>query len=533
MTRRLAALNRSLFRAAERRVLGWSKPILWIMTTCEQGGYRQGAGIKRRNRGWQIQWIVSTRQLRWSRERTMCYRLALSLAAAFLAVCPAAPAFAAGGGQLKLSIVEKGTGKSLAARMHLKNAAGRSPKVPKVPTWGDHFVFDGEITLKLPKGIYRFELECGPEYLDQQGHFEIHDFADDEKTIEMKRFVNMAEEKWYSGDLDVERPVKELDLLLRADDLHVAHVFAPSKRGAAKREAIPPGITALGDNRCFRSGGGEPVWHDVRQATAWDLPLRIAHCEVDSLEVASARLHRNGVSTDEKNSKPRDTTLFPGPDGVARWIEKIYFHLLNCGLRIPPSAGSGSGDSPNPVGYNRVYVHLDEKFSYDAWLEGLRTGRSVITNGPMVRPTVEGEYPGYVFPSESGQEVELEVAMNLATREKIDYFEMVQNGSVVHSVRLDDFKKAGGRLPKVHFKESGWLVLRVVTNNQNTHRFAMTAPYYVEFDSKRRVSRDSAQFFLDWTNERIEALGANNPEPDRWQKTREFWEDLVAKANAE
>ena len=28
----------------------------------------------------------------------------------------------------------------------------------------------------------------------------------------------------------------------------------------------------------------------------------------------------------------------------------IYYHLLNCGLRVPPSAGSASGVLPNPVG---------------------------------------------------------------------------------------------------------------------------------------------------------------------------------------
>ena len=36
------------------------------------------------------------------------------------------------------------------------------------------------------------------------------------------------------------------------------------------------------------------------------------------------------------------------------WTQDIYYALLNCGLRIPPSAGSASGVLPNPVGYNRV-----------------------------------------------------------------------------------------------------------------------------------------------------------------------------------
>ena len=46
--------------------------------------------------------------------------------------------------------------------------------------------------------------------------------------------------------------------------------------------------------------------------------------------------------------------------GVGYWVQEIYYHLLNCGLRVAPSAGSASGVLPNPVGYNRVYVHLPE-----------------------------------------------------------------------------------------------------------------------------------------------------------------------------
>jgi hypothetical protein len=436
----------------------------------------------------------------------------------------AQPIAAAGGGQLKVTVVDKETGRPLAARMHLKNAAGRTPRIKKVPVLADHFVFDGEIALKLPKGAYRFELECGPEYLDQRGHFIINDFADDEKTLEMRRFVNMAGEGWYSGDLDVHRSPKEIELLMRADDLHLAQILPPAKKSSAKSTAVADGVFNFDTNRCYQIGPSDPPWYDIQRPTAWKLPVLVARGEVDSIEIAGSQLHRTDVADDEKGCKPRDPALFPGSDGVARWGEKVYFHLLNCGLRIPPSAGSGSGDTPNPVGYNRAYVHLDSEFSYEAWMNGLRAGRTVITNGPMIRPTVEGEFPGHVFQADAGQEVELEVGVNLATREKIDYFEIVKNGRVTHSVRLADFKKAGGRLPKVMFKESGWFVLRVVTNNQNTYRFAMTAPYYVEIGYERRISRESVRFFIDWLNEMP---------GDRDEAAIAWWQKRLKKANAD
>ena len=82
--------------------------------------------------------------------------------------------------------------------------------------------------------------------------------------------------------------------------------------------------------------------------------------------------------------------------------------------------------APNPVGYDRVYVHLDEEFSYDQWFEGLRAGRVMVTNGPLIRPNVEGEMPGHVFQADAGQEVDLEVGLTLSTRDKISYLEVDQ-----------------------------------------------------------------------------------------------------------
>lgn len=437
----------------------------------------------------------------------------------------------AAGGQLKLMVVEKETGKPLAARIHLKNGAGRMPRVPKVPVFADHFVFDGEITLKLSKGQYHFELECGPEFLDQQGHFEIHDFADDEKTIEMRRFVDMAKEGWYSGDLDVVRPVSEMELLMRADDLHVVHLF-PLPKGL-KKDIIQAGTHLFDGNRCYRPAEEAPVWNDVQQIADWDLPLRIAQGQIDSIELASAGFQRNKMVSNEKGCRPRDVSKFPGNEGFARWQEAIYFHLLNSGLRIAPSAGSGSGRVPNPVGYNRVYAHVDGEFSCDAWLASLKAGRSIVTNGPMIRPRVEGELPGHVFQADAGQSLELEVTLNLATRDKLSYLDIVKDGRIHRTIRLEEFRSSGGKLPLVKFERSGWFLLRAVAENAQTHRFAMTAPYYVEMGYQQRISKTSVQFFLDWIDERMKMLADKEAELAEGQTARGFWQNLLEKANAE
>ena len=146
-------------------------------------------------------------------------------------------------------------------------------------------------------------------------------------------------------------------------------------------------------------------WIDVRRVASWDLPIWIALGMVDSIELADSQLARGSVKPDEAGTRPREAGKSPGPGDVGRWTETVYYNLLNCGLRIPPTAGSGSGVASNPVGYNRVYVHVEPPLSYDRWLENLRAGQVVVTNGPLIRPNVGGELPGYVFQADAGQEV--------------------------------------------------------------------------------------------------------------------------------
>ena len=172
------------------------------------------------------------------------------------------------------------------------------------------------------------------------------------------------------------------------------------------------------------------MWVDATASYGWDLPMLVANGLVDSIEVANSHFGRKAMQPDAKLGKPRDADRYAGPFGYARWSQDVYFKLLDCGLRIPPTAGSGSGVSPNPAGYNRVYVHLDSSFDYRQWWKNLKAGQVVVTNGPLLRARVENELPGHTFRGEEGRELELQIGMTLTTREPISYLEIVQDGQV-------------------------------------------------------------------------------------------------------
>ncbi|MEN6498680.1 MAG: hypothetical protein ABFD16_30615 [Thermoguttaceae bacterium] len=483
------------------------------------------------------------------------------------------------GGQLVLTVVDKDTGKPIPCRIHLKTANGKPRKVEKLPFWFDHVVCPGQVTLQLPKGSYSFELERGPEYVTCSGHFTVDNFADDAKTVELQRCVEMAKHGWWSGDLDVHRPASEIELLMQADDVHVVPLISWWNNeilSGAKSGGKEPLVQFDTDRYCQLLGGGhvraggtllyfnlpkplllvgadreyppparfveqarqkEGVWIDLAKPFGWDLPALVAHGQIDSIQVAHGQICRTKTISEETDGKPRGKLRFPGNWGNAQWSQEIYFQLLNSGLRIPPTAGSGSGVTPNPVGYNRVYVHVDGEFSYEKWWENLKAGRVTITNGPLLEPKVAGELPGHTFHGHKGQIMDFEIGLTFATREPISYLELIQDGRVAHSIRFNEYAKSG-RLPKLEFRESGWFLVRAVTDLQQTYRFAMTGPYFVEFDEKPRISKRSVQFFLDWVYERARQIKLDDADQQRevlkyHREARDFWQDLLSRANAE
>lgn len=477
-------------------------------------------------------------------------------------------------GRLELRAVDKDTGKPLAVRLHLQNGQGKPYKPTKLKgglAFGDHLMFSEKLVLDLPNGRYNFVMEHGPEYRIMNGHFDIENFADDSKTVEMSRFCDLAKEGWFSGDLDVQRPELELKQAMVADDLHLVPLITWSnKKNFWERHPRPKqNVSKFDDSYFYSVMGGEwttpgntlhlfradqPItwpaelsasinvnsksaialgslplillaaqarqeqsaWIDAGALFARDLPVWVAAGIVDSVQVANRHLLREGVIANEAGGWARDLALFPGAQGNGRWSQEIYYHLLNCGLRIPPTAGSGSGANHNAVGYNRVYVHVGEteatgdavpdKLTWDGWWNGLRAGRVCITNGPLLRTRVEGEFPGHVFKADAGQSIELAIALTLSTRDKIRYLDVVKNGRTEITVSLDEFKQAGGKLPLLKFSESGWFVVRAVADTISTYRYASSGPYYVEIGYQPRISRSSVQFFLDWTNKRAEDL---------------------------
>ncbi len=477
-------------------------------------------------------------------------------------------------GTLTIQVVDEQTGKPIAVRMELRDGRGRPvrPRAEGVVTHGDYFVFEGMVDLELRKGPYKFVIEAGPEYQTRPGHFTIERHAEDQTEVVLRRRVDMQAEGWWAGDLDVHQRPTQMPLLMAASGVDIAPIVTTvNERGKCqhlkiKSAASRPGVTAPlfepSGMLDHRRGGGllfhSPESLDVCSATdgdssvevltraaeadvialtpfAWDLPLWIATGRLDAIQTIHRHALIDDVVDNEGWGRSRDKTLFRGKTGNGRYSEMIYHHVLNCGLQIPPAAGSGSGANDNPVGTNRVYVRCGEDFSRERWFAGLREGKVVVTNGPLLRTTVEGHAPGYVFELDAGESRDFQIGLNLTFYEKapVEYLEIVKNGQVEYEIRLDELAKKQGRLPTLTFDEGGWFLVRAMNSNTKNYQYASTGPYYVRSNYQPRISRTSVKYFLDWLDDAAEQFADNGAVVADIEAARHFWQDLFDRATSE
>jgi hypothetical protein len=484
-------------------------------------------------------------------------------------------------GNVQISVVDQ-SNDLLPCRIHLYDKDGKPQRADDLPFFRDHFVCPGKVRLQLPAGDYRVEIERGPEYEQYANSLTLPKFTLKELSICLERIADLTAKGWYSGDLHVHRAIEDIPLLMQAEDLHVAPVITwwNDRNMWSERQMPKNPLFKIDGDRYYHVMAGEDereggalmyfnrsqylpiagstreypspmkfinqaheegeVWIDIEKPFWWDVPIWLASKKIDSVGLAHNHMCRSRMYENEAWGRPRNTDRLPAPRGNGFWTQEIYYHILNCGLRIPPSAGSASGVLPNPLGYNRVYVYCGDEFNYDTWWQGLKAGRSFVTNGPLLMAKANGQLPGYVFASTGEQPVEIELEASLISRDKVTTIEIIRNGKIECTVPTTS-KSQSIDLGKMTFHRSGWFLVRAITDLEHTFRFATTAPYYVEVGaSKRLVSRNSAHFFLDWVTERIARVPLKLNDRERLkdvlahhQEAKEFWQRVAAEANAD
>ncbi|MGC2465381.1 MAG: CehA/McbA family metallohydrolase [Candidatus Acidiferrum sp.] len=192
----------------------------------------------------------------------------------------------------------------------------------------------------------------------------------------------------------------------------------------------------------------------------------------------------------------------------------VWYKLLNLGFRIPAGAGTdATADYAAPirghVGMDRVYVRVsDLPPTVDSWKEGLKQGRTFATNGPLVEFTLGGKQVGDELKFDSAQSA-VPFTVKMRSIVPVDHFEVVCNGRVAQTLKLEgarDSAEATGTLP---LKESGWCVLRASSDQAeypvlDKYVYATTSPIYVTIGGKTPRSPEDAKYFAAWIGRTID-----------------------------
>jgi hypothetical protein len=140
---------------------------------------------------------------------------------------------------------------------------------------------------------------------------------------------------------------------------------------------------------------------------------------------------------------------------------QVWYDMLNSGFRITGVAGTDYPFSGQVPGRARFYTKLKGPFTYKAWLEGVRSGRTFSTNGPMLELRVDGR--------EVGDEIELNRARSVLiegsvrfdpSRDDVQSLQVIENGNVIKTIARDSGSSEILCRFEHQISDAGWLALR-------------------------------------------------------------------------
>ncbi len=421
-----------------------------------------------------------------------------------------------------------------------------------------YFYCDGSAQVSVPAGPVTVKCGRGFEYTARDTTVNVS--APTTVVVTLTRFIDMKASGWYSGDTHAHithQPAiynlgaSDLLLAMRAEDVNYVnameeqanftgqvdplsqsdHIFQFSKE---ERNAHFGHLSLLGlrqwiaDQGCSVQGLAcgrtlNDVIHDmvnlqsgenaviathpfttynVADASPWPgggmwrgMPIDLAAGAVDAMDLL----------TYTNDSQPN--AVMP------------YFHALNVGFHLAPSAGTdcilATGTSKPLAGY-RVYVSPSGAFTMDSWIAGLKAGRSFVTNHPLFTHfDIEGKTMGETL---STTRVQLQGSVSVQCAVPFTKIEIIGDTGVLSVLQPPAPAKSFATTFTIPASGISWVVARATGSVSSWHLidanglFAQTAPVYITPYSLGMVAAETPQaggaqrvqaalYFLDRLNE--------------------------------
>lgn len=229
-----------------------------------------------------------------------------------------------------------------------------------------------------------------------------------------------------------------------------------------------------------------PIDPPKEKVLSYELPATVAHGKVDYLEVMGFSDHHITAG--------------------------IWYRLLNLGFRLPAGAGTDAmanyASLRGPIGLVRVFLETKGERTPKALGDALKSGRSFVSNGPLLGLEVDGQHPGGLL---TGSQATRPVKVSLRAPFPVDRLELVQNGGIVKQFHLTGDRTAFDWRGDVKLASGGWMLLRAYNEKPDPwvldlYPYATTSPIY--FEAPPPPALEDAAYFAAWMDRVIEAAHA-------------------------
>ncbi len=472
-----------------------------------------------------------------------------------------------------LRLVEKGSGKPLAVRLHLHGEAGEY-----LPPRGHHrkvngYWFEdnyaefvnaghqycyvhGECVVDLPLGTVFVEASRGYEVKPLRALFQVT-AETSTITIEMEKVLRWREQGWVTADTHVHFLSPQTALLEgQAEGVNVVNLLASQwgemfsnvgdfdgkttigardfggdgeflvRVGSENRMQVLGHISLLGYSGALihplcSGGPSESALGDPQEVTMAEWAQRcinqgglvvMPHAPNPQLERAADFVLGLVHATEMMTFNP----LFPdygqvSPYGLADW-----YRYLNLGYQIPVVGGSDKMSASSLLGGIRTYAHLGEhEFTFENWMAAVRGGNTFVTVGPLAAITVEGVAPGgQVRLPQTGGRVNVSWRVESVSL-PIEQVEVVMGGLAVDQVHVAGGLAASGST-ELTVTDSTWIALRVrgSYHGKPEEIAAHTSAVQVLVEGKALYSNKDAMTVLEQIEGALAYVDTIAPRPD-------------------
>ncbi|HVU88902.1 MAG TPA: CehA/McbA family metallohydrolase [Pirellulales bacterium] len=447
------------------------------------------------------------------------------------------PGFAAAGkpavadgekaGQLRVTIVDRATGKTTPCRVNVVGSdgnfyrprenrlsaysllhqwpdglAGNRPGKAPIRYFGHFFYTPGEFAVDVPAGPVRIEVWKGLEYRVEMHSTHVTAGAERDVQIELTRTVAMAEQGWHSADphLHVNRTSDADDNtifdLLEAEDIRRGMILCYNEdtsnyKGLMPEQATPQlrglGLESIRERGPYAIVSGQ----EYRNGVLGHLNLFLR----DRLYLTGQQLDPNvgplyAAVGEETRRQGGYAFHAHGGYGLEIWADLVqgattgvellqfgiyrgiglegWYHVLNAGFRFP---GIAASDYPacRKLGDCRTYAHVEGEASFPAWLRAAAEGRSFMTTGPLVLLDVEDHRPGDIVTTPDKQPKKVRARLRVRSETApVTNVQLIVNGRIVRELVVPRDAGTAQWLSldeRVELTESSWIAARAFSTS--------------------------------------------------------------------